>query len=232
MCPEYLLNNDTQEINNRVREMAAFDEPLLRAHCQEVSRQTDTSSLAVKEECLSKASDSNAILEAMKSILNTLLQSVSRAAGVFGVKNGQELFPEVCHAIVQIEEERQRLLAVVASLSQSRRKIASCVAESNQALHFLSLAKGAVPEELRPHYTECIKNAERAYESLKRVDVALAELQNFYMTFIESHFPAFMERLRNLADLNHTGENLNGTQICALCREFLILQNRVPNVVF
>ena len=139
MYPEYLLNNDTQEINNRVREMAAFDEPLLRAHCQEVSRQTDTSSLAVKEECLSKASDANAILEAMKNISNTLSRSVSQITGVFGVQNGKEIFPTVCRAIVQMEEERQRLLTVVASLSQARQKIASCVAQTNQALHFLNL---------------------------------------------------------------------------------------------
>lgn len=232
MYPEYLLNNDTQEMNDRVRELATLNEPLLRTHCQEVSCQTGTSSLAVKEECLSKAGAASALLEKMKTVLNTLSQSISQTAGVFGVKNGQELFFEVCRAIVQIEEERQRLLVVVASLSQTRRKIASCVAQTNQALHFFSLAKGAVSINLQVHYTECTKNAERAYESLKRADVALAELQNFYMTFIESHFSAFMERLRDLADLNHSGENLNGAQICALCREFLILQNRVPNVVF
>ena len=232
MYTEYLLNNDTQEINNRVREMAAFDEPLLRAHCQEVSRQTDTSSLAVKEECLSQASDANAILEAMKNILDTLSQSVSQTAGVFGVQNGKEIFPTVCRAIVQMEEERQRLLIAVANLTHLRHKIASCAAETNQVLHFLSLAKGAVSKELRPHYAACIENADGAYESLKKADVALGELQNFYMTFIERHLPAFMERLRTASDLNHMGVNLNSAHIAALCRESLILQNRVPNVAF
>ena len=229
---EYLFNNDTQEISQRVSELASSNEPALRAHCQEVSRQTDTSSLAVKEECLSKASDANAILEAMKNISNTLSRSVSQTTGVFGVQNGKEIFPTVCRAIVQIEEERQRLLIAVANLTHLRHKIASCVAETNQVLHFLSLAKGAVPEELRSDYAEAIGRAQTAYERLKNADSALGEAQNFYMTFIEKHLPAFMERLRAAADFNHAGAELDGAQICALCKELLILQNRIPNVVF
>ena len=232
MYPEYLLNNDTQEINNRVREMAAFDESLLRAHCREVSRQTDTSSLAVREECISLANAAGAALEAMKTVLRALSQSLSQNAGIFGVQNGQAKFPEVCRAIVQIEEERQSFLVAIANLAQMRFKIASCVAETNQVLHFLSLAKGAVSEELRPHYTEAIERAQTAYECLKKADVALGEAQNFHMTFIETHLPTFMEQLRAAADFNHTGAELDGARICALCRELLILQNRIPNVVF
>jgi hypothetical protein len=176
--------------------------------------------------------EANAVLEAMKAVLNALSQSLSQNTGVFGVQNGQTMFPKVCRAIVQIEEERQRLLASVANLSQMRLKIASCVAQTNQALHFLSLAKGAVSKNLHLQYAQYFQIAEGAYEALKWADVAVGELQNFYMTFVERHLPAFMERLRTAADLNHTGAGLDGAQICALCQELLILQNRVPNVVF
>ena len=232
MYPEYLYNNDTQETCRRVQALAAKDEPALRAHCQEVSRQTDTSSLALREECLSKTRVASAVFEAMLKILEELSRSVSKEASVFGVQNGQAIFPTVCRATLQIEEERLRLLSCVAELTQVRRALASGVADANRALHLLSIAKRAVPEALCLHYREDIKTVENAYERLKRSDAAVCEVQNFYMSLIESHLPAFMERLRTAADFNHAGAALDGAVIRALCGEVFILQNRAPNVSF
>ena len=232
MYPEYLHNNDTQEMCRSVQELAAKDEPALRAHCQEVSRQTDTSSLALREECLSKTQVASAVFEAMLKILEELSRSVSKEASVFGVQNGQAIFPTVCRATLQIEEERLRLLSCVTDLSKIRHSLAAGIAQANRALHFLSLAKCAVLEEMQLQYTGDMRCVENAYERLKRSDAAVCEVQNFYMSLIESHLPAFMERLRTAADFNHAGAALDGAVIRALCGEVFILQNRAPNVSF
>lgn len=232
MYPEYLYNNDTQEISLRVCEMASANEPALRAHCQEVSRQTDTSSLALQEECHSKINSARSAFEAILSVTEMLAQSVSKQSDLFGGSKGKAMFSEVCRAMVQMEEERGRLLFCIAELTHTRHDIASCVAKANQALHLFSVAKGSVPQELRSHYVDTAECVQGAYECLKRMDVAVCEVQKFYMTFIESHISAFMERIRAAADFNHTGAELDGARIYALCKELLILQNRIPNVAF
>jgi len=232
MYPEYLYNNDTQDIRCQVQELAAKDEPVLRAQCLEVSRQTDTSSLALREACLSKTNAAGAVFEGMITILKELSQSLSSEMGVFRLQNGQAVFSKVCRAVVQIEEERLRLLSCITELTQLRRTLVESVAETNRTLHLLSIAKRAVPEELRMHYAEDTEVVENAYERLKRVDIAVCEVQKFYMTLIESHLPVFMERLRIAADFNHTGAALDGAAIRTLCGELFILQNRAPNVSF
>ena len=232
MYPEYLYNNDTQDIRREVQELVAKDEPALRAHCLEVSRQTDTSSLALREECLSKTNDAGSVFQSMLNVLGEISKSVSREAGVFGVQNGQAVFSDVCHAILQMEEERLRLLSCITDLTKMRHALAAGVAEANRALHFLSIARRAVSEEMRLCYAEDVECIENAYERLKRADIAVCEAQKFYMTFIESHLPAFMEKLRSASDFNHAGAALDGVAIHSLCGELLILQNRVPNVCF
>ena len=232
MYPEYLYNNDTQDICRRVQELAAKDEPALRAHCLEVSRQTDTSSLALREECLSKTNTARAVFQSMLNILEGLSQSLSKGAGVFGAGNSQAVFPTVCRAVLQMEEERLRLLSCISDLAQGRRMLAASVAEANRTLHFLSVAKRAVPAAMQVRYAENIECIENAYERLTRADAAVCEVQTFYMTLIERHLPVFMEKLRTAADFNHAGAALNGTSVCALCRELSILQNHAPSVVF
>ena len=86
---EYLFNNDTQEISQRVSELASSNEPALRAHCQEVSRQTDTSSLALQEDCIAKVNAATAILQKISVLAEELSKSLMRNSGVFGVQNGQ-----------------------------------------------------------------------------------------------------------------------------------------------
>ena len=232
MYPEYLYNNDTQDICRQVQDLAAKDEPALRAHCQEVSRQTDTSSLAAREDCTAKLNAVGAVFAAMVNVLEELSQSLSSEAGVFGTQKGQAAFSKVCCAVVQIEEERQRLLSSVAELTQLRRTLAASVADSNRAIHFLSIAKRAVPEALCSYYAEAVDCVQRAYERLTGADAAVSKVQNFYMTLIESHLSVFMQRLRTAADFNHTGANLDVAAIRALCGELFLLQNRAPNVSF
>lgn len=231
MYPEYLYNNDTQDIYRCVQELAQNDEPALRAHCQEVSRQTDTSSRTLQKDCFQKASDAKSVFDAMVSILKELSQSLSSGTDVFGTQNGQAVFAKVCRAVVRVEEERQRLLSLIAELTQLRRVLAASVAQTNQALHFLSLSKRAVPEVLRCHYVEALDLVEKAYARLTGADASLCEVQKFYMTLIESHLPVFMQRLRAAADFNHAGAALDRVAIRTLCGELFVLQNRAPNVI-
>lgn len=232
MYPEYLYNNDTQDICSRVRDLAESNESALRAHCQEVSRQTDTSSLALQEDCTVKVNAISAAFESMVSILKELSQSLSNEAGVFGAQNGQAAFSKVCRAVVQIEEKRQHLLSCITELTQLRRTLASSVVDANRALHFLSIAKRAVPEELCPHYAEAVACIEKAYSRLTEADASLCEVQKFYMALIERYLPVFMQSLRAAADFNHTGAALDAAAIRTLCGELFILQNRAPNVSF
>ena len=81
MYPEYLCNNDTEQIYERVRELAETDEPALRAECQEVSHQADTSSLAVKNDCLAKANNMDASLGKMTDVIKMLSRSLTSGAG-------------------------------------------------------------------------------------------------------------------------------------------------------
>ena len=232
MYPEYLFNSDTQDMSRRVRELAAKDEPTLRAHYIEVSRQTDTSSRALLKDCAQKTSAANAYFNATVSIFQELSASFSSEAGIFGTQNGQAAFAKVCRAIVRAEGERQHLLFVIADLTRLRRELASSVAEANRALHFLALSRLAVPEDLCFPYAEALELAQKAYARLTAADASLCEVQKFYMTFIESHLPVFMKRIRDAADFNHTGAALNAPAIRALCGELFILQNRTPNVSF
>ncbi len=232
MYPEYLFNNDTQDMSRRVRELAAKDEPTLRAHCIEVSRQTDTSSLAVKEECIAKTDNAKAIFANLKRITEGLSAALASREDIFRARSGKEDFSTVCRAVTQIEAERQRLLFAVAALAQARQSIAAAVAEANRTWHLLSLAGCSVPEDVRAHYIAATEQTKAASAYLTKLDATLCEVQNFCMTFIEQHLPAFMQRLRAAADFNHGGEALEGAEIRALCHELLILTDRLPSVSF
>lgn len=232
MYPEYLINNDTQDICSRVSELANSNEPALRENCLEVSRQTDTSSLAFAEMCEAKVREINASFADMMKALEETSQSLLGASDIFGTQNRQSYFSLVCRLVVQIEEKRRDLLSYVAQLTGLRRELASKVADVNRILHFLSLAKRAVSKEMCVPYAKAIARVERAYERLTKADAAIKEVQNFYMTLIDTQLPIFMERLRTAADFNHTGASLDRAAIRALCGELLILQNRVPNVSF
>ena len=232
MYPEYLYNNDTQEIRDRVCELAVTDEPALRARCQEVSRQTDTSSLALQEDCAAKLNAIGAVFSAMANILEALLQSLGREAGIFGTQNRQSDFEAVCHAVTHIEEERLHLLSCITDLTQMRRAVFSAVAEANRALHFLSLAGRFVPKDAHPHYAEATEHTKAAHKRLTSLDATVREAQNFYMTFTERHLPTFMEHLRAAADFNHAGAALDKRAIRMLCKELFVLLDRTPNVSF
>jgi hypothetical protein len=232
MYPEYLYNNDTQDIVYRVSELATADEPALRAHCQEVSRQRDTSSLSAIEDCGKGVNDTLAVLSIIAKTAEDFSRVLCEGAGVFRTRNGKSDFPTVCQAVTRIEAERLHLLECITSLTQVRRKIASEVAETNRVLHTLSVARRAVPEDVRVHYTKFAEDTKVAYERLTTADAALREVQAFSMATVERHLPVFMERLRTAADFNHAGEALEKGAICALCSELQILLSRVPNVSF
>ena len=229
---EYLYNNDTQDISRRVSELAASNEPLLRAHCQEVSRQADTSSLCLQRDCAAGVNDTNAVLAIIGESLGSLSQSLAQKIGVFRTQDGKTDFPVVCRTVVRVEEERGHLLESISSLAQLRRAIASSVAEANRALHLLSLAEGAVPKDLRGEYAQSTACLKAAYVRLTKSDTALREAQIAYMEIVEKHLPVFMQRLRAAADFNHAGEGLDGAAIRTLCFEASVLLSRVPNVSF
>ncbi len=230
MYPEYLFNNDTQDICRRVCEMATSDEPALRAHCLEVSCQADTSSLTAKEECIVKTNNAKAVFINIERILRGLSESLASKADIFRAQNGKGDFPAVCRAVTQMEEERLHLLSCITDLTQTRQTIFSAVANANRALHYLKTAKRAVPTELRAPYNEAVECTEAAYARLIEVDSTVREVQSFSMTFVERHLPTLMERLRAAADFNHAGEMLDAGAIRSLCNEIFILINRAPNV--
>ena len=232
MYPEYLLNSDTQDICRRVSDLAASNEPTLRAHCREVSRQTDTSSLSLQADCVTKVNDTRAVLSIIAKELEEFSHVLAEGAGVFRTRDGKSDFPTVCRAVTRIETERLHLLECITALTGMRRKIASSVAEANRVLHLLSVAGRAVPEDVRAHYTAFTEITKVAYGRLTELDIALREAQGFYMTMVESHLPAFMERLRTAADFNHAGEALDRGAIRALCSELQILLSRTSNVSF
>ena len=232
MHPEYLLNNDTQDISRRVSELALSNEPALCAHCQEVSRQTDTSSLSLAEDYASKVNDANATLSIIGESLQKLSKSLLQNAGIFATQGGKAVFSAVCRAVTQIEKARRQLIAQVGALSGIRSAIASCVAEANHARHFLSLATRSVLAEARAPYTESTERIKVAYERMIAIDSATGEAQDFYMTLIERHLPSFMAGIRTAADFNHGGEALDASAIRALCSEMLLLLNRAPKVAF
>lgn len=229
---EYLFNNDTQEISNRVCEVASSNEPALRAHCQEVSRQTDTSSLALQEDCIAKVNTATAILQKISVLAEELSKGLMGNSGVFGVQNGQAVFPMVCRAVVQIEERRLSMISCISLLTQARREVASGIAEANSNLHLLSLAKYAVEEDAKGDYVKMIQDTEKAYVRLKALGSAVCEMQTFCMTFVERHLTVFMQRIRASADFNHTGKVLDCGEIRLLCNELKILVNRAPNITF
>ena len=229
---EYLYNNDTQEINQRVCELATSNEPALRQHCQEVSRQTDTSSLCLQKEVERGVECANAVLYAIAKHLEDLSKSLLENAGVFCTRDGKSDFGSVCRTTVRIEEERLRLMRCITLLTQTRRTLTEEVAKANRALHFLSLAARAVSQDLRDQYAQMTANTKAAYERLCALDATLCEVQDFYMSVVERHLPTFMERLRDAADFNHAGEGLDRRLIRALCSELILLSNRRPNVSF
>ena len=232
MHPEYLLNNDTQDISRRVSELALSNEPALRAHCQEVSRQTDTSSLSLAEDYATQVNDANATLAIIGESLQELSRSLLQNAGVFRTQSGKAGFSAVCRAVTRIEEARRQLIAQVGALSGMRSAIAAGVADANHARHLLSLATRAVLAEARAPYTESTERIKVAYECMLAIDSATGEAQSFYMAFIERHLPSFMAGIRAAADFNHGGESLDTGAIRALCGEMLLLLNRVPKVAF
>ena len=232
MHPEYLYNNDTQDISRRVSELAASNEPALCAHCQEVSRQTDTSSLSLAKDCADRVNDANTTLSIIGESLQNLTKSLLQNAGVFRTQKGKKDFSAVCRAITQIEEASRRLLAQICALSATRSAIASCVAEANRGRHLLSLAMGAVPVHARTPYAESTERIKVAYARLTSLDGIRGEAQAFYMTAVERHLPAFMERVRVAADFNHGGEALDAGAIRTLCGELLVVLNRAPKVTF
>ena len=229
---EYLYNNDTQEINQRVCELATSNEAALRQHCQEVSRQTDTSSLCLQREVAGGVERANAVLKKISKHLEELSQSLLENAGVFRTRDGKSDFPLVCRATVRIEEERLQLMRCITALTEARRTLAGEVAKANRTLHLLSLASRAVLQDVRDQYNEMTANTKAAYERLCALDVTLCGAQDFYMHMVERHLPAFMEQLRAAADFNHAGEGLDRRVIRALCSELLLLSNRCPNVSF
>ena len=232
MYPEYLCNNDTQEIGRYVCEWASSNEPALRAHCTEVSRQTDTSSLVAKEDCHAKTHAVHAVLHAMETVLEELSRALSANEGVFHTRDGKADFGVVCHAIVQMEEERQRLLSCIAELTQLRRELAANVADANRVLHFLSLAGRAVSEDARSHYANSTELVESAYARLKKLDGDVREVQEFCMTLVESHLSVFAREMRDAADFKRAGEALDRRAIRLLCNEVSILLKRCPNITF
>ena len=232
MYPEYLQNSDTQDIVCRVSELAKSDEPALRAHCQEVSRQTDTSSLCVEKNCIGQVNAANRALETIGKSLQALSQSISQHAGVFRGQDGKEDFPSVCRAIQETEAARRQLLFCVGELSKIRQSLFEAVAQANGALHFMSVAKRAVAEDLRSPYCNAEKQIEVAYARLVGLDGTIRESQAVYMAIIERHLPAFIKELRTAADFNHAGEALDRYAVRNLCSELILLLGRTPNVSF
>ena len=176
--------------------------------------------------------DANATLSIIGESLQKLSKSLLQNAGVFGTQNAKKDFSAVCRAVTQIEEARRQLLMQVCALSAVRSAIASCVAEANRGLHLLPLAMGAVPVHARTPYAESTERIKVAYARLTSLDGAIGEAQAFYMTAVERHLPAFMERIRNVADFNHGGEALDAGAIRTLCGELLVVLNRAPKVTF
>ena len=232
MFPEYLYNNDTQQTQDRVRALAASNEPALREECKEVSHFVDTSSLDAKAAFASKAHTVGAIFAQMRADLQALSRSLAAHADVFRTRDGQADFGFVCRSVTQIEEGRLQLLSCIADLTGARQALFASVANANHALHFLKTAKLCVPKDLQSPYIEAIERSEAAYADLKELDKNICELQSFSMTFVERHLPAFMERLRTAADFNHRGEALDRGAIQTLCTEALIVINRAPNITF
>ncbi len=232
MHPEYFHNNDTEEMTRYVQRLVETDEPALRAHCQEVSRQTDTSYLGLREMCADKVREVHAIIGTMAEGLRKLSQALSQNAGVFRTQDGQADFPVVCSAVTRVEGERKQLLWGILALSQVREELAVGVAQLNRILHFLSIAKHSVPEGVQPYYTKEIDSIETVYERTTRMDAALLEVQMASMTLVESHLSAFMKKLRAVTDFNHAGKALDRAEIRSLCGELLILLERIPNVSF
>ena len=232
MYPEYLYNNDTQDIAHRVRELALSDEPALRAHCQEVSHQTDTSSLCVKKDCTLSVNDANLVLSILAKNAKELSQSLSQNAGVFRTQGERADFSLVCRFVICIEEERLHLLKSITAITEVRRKIACDVAKANRVLHLLSIASREVSEDVRAYYAVFRENVQGAYARLTEMDAALCKVQEFLMIMVERHLSAFMEQLRAVSDLNHAGEALDRGKIRTLCSELQILISRIPNVSF
>lgn len=227
MHPEYFWNNDTQDITRRVCELALQDEQALRAHCQEVSRQTDTSCLRLQEECCAKEQEAKATVKAAITILRELAEALSVNAGVFGTRDSRTDFSAICRAVIGIEEARTRLLAEIDALARVRRALAASVADVNRTLHFLSLAKAAVPEEERSFYAEMLQKSRKTYERLLALDVTLREAQNAYMALVELHFSTFLQKVRTAADFAHTGATLQSATLRSLCGEMLLLLERL-----
>ena len=232
MHSEYLYNNDTKEFHNRVQKLALCDEPALRAHCKEVSCLLGTSSLAARVEFNEKMQHVQAIFQTMVTHLRALSQTLSSGGELFGGRDGKADFAAVCRAVTALEGQRAALVGGVAQLSLLRQALFSRVAEANGSLQFLRSARGAVEGEVQVHYTEAIEAAEAAYEDLKTLDVAICEVLEFSMTYVERLMPAFMERLRTAADFNHAGAALNRGAVRTLCNEALIALERAPNITF
>ena len=232
MYSEYLYNNDTQELQSRVRELAQSNEFALRTECKEVSNRVDTSSLDIKTGFAEKTHSIYAVFSNMRTVLRQLSASLAAHTEVFRTRDGQVDFGVVCQAVTAIEEGRVELLSCVADLAKIRQDLFASVADANRALHFLKIAKQSIPEGMRTPYADSIERTEAAYARLTATDVAVREVQTFSMTFVERHLPNLMESLRTAADFNHVGAALDRVSIRTLCTEALIAINRAPNITF
>lgn len=227
MHPECFYNNDTEEIINRVRELALRDEPALQKYCVEVSCQTDTSSLRLKELYDVRKKEANATLCLFAQALRDLLQSLSSGTEIFRTDNGQAEFSFVCRAVTRMEEARICLMHNIDALSQVRSALIPEVAEANKALHFVTVAQHSVPKELQAPYAEAAKKINTAHGRMTSLDGQVKEVQNAYMTFVERHFPTFFGGMRDAADFNHAGAGLDRAALRALCAQMSLLIERM-----
>ena len=232
MHPDYFLNHDTQDITRHVGELALQNEPLLRANCQEVSRQTDTSCSRLQEESHAKEQALNATVKSVVEILHRLVQMLSANANVFGTKDSRTDFSAVCQAVVGVEEARVRLIAEIAALSNVRHSLAASVANANRALHYLSFATSSVPKDQRSFYAEAFQKTEMTYQHLLALDTTLQKWQNAYMSLVELHFSTFLQKVRAAADFAHAGAALQSVTLRSLCGEMLLLLERLARSAF
>lgn len=232
MHPEYLYNNDTEEMILRVRSLAQSNESALCQYCVEVSCQTDTSSAHLVKLYAQKNHATQAVLADCAQILRALLQFFAENAGVFRVSNAKADFETVCQTITQFAQGRTDLMLCIDELTQVRKMLFCEVAKANEVLHMLSLACDAVLAEQKSHYADMRQKVTAAHGRMTELDRTLREAQNAYMSLIEHHFPTFMQGIREAADLNHAGKEMNRGALRTLCTEMLFLLDRMQNPVF
>ncbi len=229
---EYLRNNDTENITRRVRVLAENDESALRRHCREASALTDASLVRLGEEFAAKRETLAQSAYAIGKALRNLMQTLSANAGVFRTQNARTEFPAVCCTVTFIGDEKMRLLQGIDHLAQVRRSLYHSVAETNQALHFVTEAQSAVDDGSRAQYADALQQIRAAYQRLTELDTELQRVQNVYMILLEKQLPAFLERLQVAADFSHAGAMLDRAAVRSLCSELLLGLGRLEGVTF